>query len=117
MSEIVDHAEPEDEPGTESVAEPAQVRTRNRRIKLTQARSKEWVARQLADPEGRKWFWGLLQQCGTFDERRGAAPNGQPDDRLTDFHAGRRDVGLALWRSLVRADPVAVGVMHQENDG
>lgn len=101
----------------ESVAEPAQVERRTRRIKMTQARADGYLRQQLASVDGRRWLWGLMQECGTFEDRFGSAPNGAPDVRVTDFQAGQRSVGLRIWRTLARVDPAALGVMHHEHDG
>jgi hypothetical protein len=109
--------EPDAEPVTEGVAEPGQVRRRNRRIKLTQARSDNWLRNQLADPDGRKWFWGLITALGAFEDRFAASPSGAPDPRATDFYAGQQAAGQRVWRTLAKADPALTALMHAENDG
>lgn len=65
---------------------------------------------------GRRELWAFLQSCHAFEERFACGPNGHPQPDATWYHAGERDTGQRLYRSLFRIDRDAIGKMHDEND-
>jgi len=63
----------------------------------------------LQSPSGRRFLWGLLEQCGCF--RQTAVPG---DPLATYFSEGRRSIGQPLLARLMYDFPAQYALMSQE---
>lgn len=71
----------------------------------------------LGSEVGRREMWTVLHRnCRTFEVAFGVGPNGSPNPESTLVLIGRREIGLELYRSLLRIDHAAVHLMHKEHD-
>lgn len=72
------------------------------------------LARLMESETFRKWLWSLLTQCGTFQRRYGASPNGFPDRDATEYQRGWHDAGWHIWTLFDDAAPELAGQMRRE---
>ncbi len=70
----------------------------------------------LSSQVGRRWIWGLLTDCRTFEDIFAFGPNGFPDPQQTIFYQGQKAIGQRLWRKLLGGEPKLVQQMHAEHD-
>lgn len=64
----------------------------------------------LKSVEGRRFYWGLMENCGSFQSGYcGDSTNG------TNFNLGKKSVGLSLFNNLLEAKPDALAQMQQEH--
>jgi hypothetical protein len=64
----------------------------------------------LSLPEGRRFLWDVIKDCGVYRSSYLAAVN--PEG--TAFNEGRRSIGLNLIVSINEADPLALATMGME---
>jgi hypothetical protein len=115
-----DDDDPEDIPSTDQptvdAADPQAVAAAVRRQRKAGDRGAEWWQAALASETGRHEIWALLTEAKTFEAVFAVGPSGFPQPEATWFAAGKRELGLTLYRSLLRIDHAAVCRMHQECD-
>jgi hypothetical protein len=104
---------PADQP---NAAEPKQVRKRRVTQKMRERDDARFIQDILKDEAGRRFLWAILTAAHTFEERFACGPNGFPQTEATWFHAGEQALGLRLYQTWLRTDPLAVAAMHREND-
>ncbi len=114
--DLIPAGEDEHDDGTVSIADPAVVHDREKRQKREIREGDEFWTSVMASPVGRREIWRFLQTCRINEERFACGPNGQPQPEATWYHAGERDTGMRLYRSLFRISRVGVGLMHDECD-
>lgn len=112
--------EPPDDPAdalspAEGVAEPADVRKRQRRARKRVQTAAGFWQRLLATEEGRAEVWAILDHAGTFDMRAGVGPNGFPQPEVTMFNLGQKAVGEWLYFRLLAYDPAGTATMLEEH--
>lgn len=90
-----------------NMADRGQVRAARKREAYTERARHADVARVLALPEGRRFVWWLLEQCGAFQS---VMRNGRD---WSEFYAGQQDVGHLLLAE-VKAAPDAYLRMERE---
>lgn len=84
------------------------VTRRKRELAVDAKARREFLAGLLANPEGRKWIWDLLEICGVMRTSfTGNALTGA-------FNEGRRDVGNQLLTQVIEARPEFFGEMVKE---
>jgi len=66
------------------------------------------MQRVLKLPEGRRFVWRILSQCGIFHA------SFTQNSMQSSFNEGRRDIGLGLLGDLNEADVFAYAKMQQE---
>lgn len=71
------------------------------------------LGRLLAEPEGRRWLWDLLDYAHAFETRFASSGMG-PDPMGSMFYAGQQNVGWHLWEQLDAAAPDLAGLMRRE---
>lgn len=117
MSETDDRP-PEDRPQVlpeqQSAVDPVEAKKRESRKQLEARQRREWFAEQLRNPIARQFFWGILQAAGTFEDRYGFGPYGQPNPEATWRFAGQQDLGLRLYHSWSQLDRAGVLAMLDE---
>lgn len=101
---------------TDDASDPKAVARRARKAKQKDDDRGAFWRRTLADPIGRLVIWELLQDCRTFQVTFAVTPAGFPCPEQTWFHAGQKDIGERLYRSLLRIDRLAVVQIHDEHD-
>ena len=99
---------PDDKPFDAS--DPEQVREKRRTAGTRKAKERAFLKKALNDPEGRNWFWGILERTHMFEAS--FIPGDQPTD--TAFREGQRSIGTALWADLESVDVAALVRMLQE---
>lgn len=101
---------PQDLPAQQSAVDPKEAKKRLTAKQHAERKMAEWVRRQLADPDGRQFFWGVLVQTGAFITTgktntqfatAGAAGNAP---EMTWFLAGKKEVGMELYHQLAKYD-------------
>lgn len=112
--------QPEDRPqdisAQQSAADPKEFKKRENRKKVEARENADWVRRQLADPAGRRFFWGLFKDAGVFEEKYGFGPYGHPNNEATWRYAGQKDFGFQLYLRLAALDRAGVLSLHDEFD-
>lgn len=68
-----------------------------------------WLLRH---PQGRRFMWRLLDQCGIFNN---AAVRCGFDTNQTMFNAGEQNIGLAYFSETMRQEPDGYNLMVKEN--
>lgn len=66
------------------------------------------LRRIIKTPEGRRWIWRVLEDCGIYRNSFHLNSN------QTAFCEGKRDVGLGIIRDLFEADSTTFMQMHNE---
>ncbi|HQT65359.1 MAG TPA: hypothetical protein PLO16_12685 [Acidocella sp.] len=94
----------------------ATLRESRRRAAFDKQNADGFWHRVFADPVGRAEMWKLLTACHTFEERFACGPSGFPQPEATWFHAGEQSIGLRLYQTWLRLDPIAVMQMQTEHD-
>ena len=86
----------------------AQVKARNKRVKLASREHEEVLELLMSRPEGRRWMFAVLEQChmyhSTFD----------PNPTVMAFREGARNVGLQLLNAVTLAAPEQYMLMLKE---
>lgn len=100
----------------DNAADPKSIAKKRLKAKDRSRIRREWWAAALSTPAGRAEIWGLLIRAGTFDNPFQCGPNGFPQPDATIFVLGAAKFGLELYHALIRFDPEAVILMHNEND-
>lgn len=70
-----------------------------------------WLSKQLADPIGRKFLWGLLEASDAFSIQLGFGPHGHPHPEGSWLNLGRHEFGQRLyhsWSALDRAGTLSL---------
>lgn len=107
---------PEEFPVQPDAADPRQVKKLRVRKKL-KARAEQAILRGLlAEPEGRRFLWGILFAAHTFETRFASGGYGFPIEHEIWFQAGAQDLGQRLYQSWDFADHQGVSLMLREND-
>ena len=93
--------------------------SKDERIEREKLESDAYWRAQLNDRIGRRELWRIA--CGAegahaFDTRFAGGPTGVPNEYATWYAKGEQDLGLRLYHRWIALDPVAVALMHQEND-
>lgn len=70
-----------------------------------------------ASPVGRKAMWQILEEAGTFQVLFGHVNGNAPDPIASWFNAGKRELGLSLYHSWMRANRDGVLLMLDEHHG
>jgi hypothetical protein len=91
--------QPEVLPDQQSAVDPKEAERRESKKQLAERRRREWLAEQLRNPIAREFLWGILWSAGTFEEKYGFGPNGEPNDRASEYFLGQKDLGLRLYHS------------------
>jgi len=99
---------PQDLPAVQSAVDEREARKRESKKQLARRQLREWFAEQLRHPIGRQFLWDILAAAGTFDERYGFGPYGQPNDLASWRYAGQRDLGLRLYHTWSQLDRAGV---------
>ncbi len=107
---------PQDIPAQQSAVDPKDAKKRENRKKLQAREDADFIRRALADPAGRRFFWGLFKDAGTFEEKYGFGPYGHPNDAATWRYAGQKDFGLQLYHRLCALDRAGILSLHDEFD-
>ena len=107
---------PQDLPEQQSAVDPKEAKKRINRKKLQAREDADFVQRMLADPAGRRFIWGLLQDAGTFDNRYGFGPYGHPNPEATSRFAGQQELGMRLYLKLAKLDRAGTLSLHDEFD-
>jgi hypothetical protein len=98
-----DDKEPVDRPAElpeqQSAVDPAEAERRETKKQHADRLRREWLIEQLRNPVGREFLWGILFAAGTFEEKYGFGPNGEPNDRASEYFLGQKDLGLRLYHS------------------
>lgn len=68
----------------------------------------EDVKKILEKPEGRRYLWRMLRECGIFSNSFTLNSN------QTAFNEGKRDIGLAMLIDINEADKTAFAKMQNE---
>lgn len=76
-----------------------------------------FLYRLLNDPDFRAWLWDKMVAFGTFENRFMASPTGFPDQMATQFQAGMKAAGWALWEEFDNAAPDLASLMRREGSG
>lgn len=97
-------------------ADPKQQKRRRAAKQYQEAQYAVYLRKVLADEEGRRFLWSILEGCHTFDERYGFGPTGVPNDAATQAFRGQRDLGLSFYFQWSKLDRAGVLLMHDEND-
>lgn len=115
-SDAQDGDEPEAVDETPDAADPVSIARQQKKLKYDQANIDLFWQRVLSEPIGRRVLWDLLRSLHTFEERSACTPAGFPAPEMTWYQAGERDVGLRLYRTLLKADFPGLHLMHEEFD-
>ena len=67
------------------------------------------VKRILKTPEGRRYVWRLMSECGVFRS------SFQLNSNQTAFNEGKRDMGLGILSEVIEADSTAYAKMQNEH--
>ena len=93
-----------------------EVARRNEAIKQRRIAHEAFWRGCIATPEGRHEIWDMVANgCHTFQTAM-QATGGIPDNNFAWYARGEQDIGLRLYRELLRIDHAAVHQMHVEND-
>jgi len=107
---------PQDLPAQQSAVDPKEAKKRESRKKILAREDAEFIRRMLADPAGKRFVWGLIEDAGTFKEKYGFGPYGHPNPQASWFYAGQRDFGMRLYHRLSALDRAGVLALHDEFD-
>lgn len=107
---------PQDIPTQQSAVDPKDAAKRGNRKKLQAREDADFIRRALAEPAGRRFFWGLFQDSGALQEKYGFGPYGHPNPEATWRFAGQKDFGLALYHRLSALDRAGILSLHDEFD-
>lgn len=110
---VTDEPDPDAPPDAADPALPKRIRNRQRREMVEAERF--WAA-VFKDRVGRAEMWKVLAQCHPFEDRFANGPTGVPQESATDFQAGQKSIGMALFRSWLRMVPDGVLTMLGEHD-
>lgn len=98
---------PDQVPAQQSAVDPQEAEIREALKQFGERNTKEWFTEQLRNPIARQFFWDILKELGTFEEKYGFGPGGYTvNDHATWAYAGQKDFGLRLyhtWSCLDRA--------------
>lgn len=86
--------------------------TQVKKARKTQRRQRTMELEDIRDTVktvgGRRFIWRLLQQCGTFQSTFSAV------DGMTQYNAGRQDIGHFLLSELTHAQPDLLPALMSE---
>lgn len=91
------------------------VRKQKRQIRRKDRESADIWAPMLGTEIGRRELYGILEKCGTFEQRFATGPNGFPQSEATWMHAGEQRVGVWLYLMWLKLDPANTNLMLLEN--
>jgi hypothetical protein len=103
-------------PDLPDAADPAKTKKRQISQKLKEEQNRNWWMAALGDEVGRRCLWNVLTSARTFEEPFAITGTGFPHHEATWFIAGKQKIGLDLYHTWLRLDPLAVSAMHREND-
>lgn len=95
--------------------EPEEVKRRAEEKKKSEHERARWlddIRWVISKPQGRRFIWWVLSQCGFF-----RASYVAKDSLQTAFNEGRRDIGLAILIDLNEANPTVYAQMQAEYFG
>lgn len=95
-------------PLTGNAADPEQVASAKKHVKLRRSQELRDLREVLAGPGGRRVIWKLLGDCGVF--RSSFNTNGS----VVFFNEGMRQIGLVLMADVMEADEGAYSRMASE---
>lgn len=105
---------PQDLPEQQSAVDKAEAKKRESKKQLEARKRREWFAEQLRNPVARQFFWDILHAAGTFEDRYGFGPYGQPNQEATWRFAGQQDLGLRLYHSWSQLDRAGILALLDE---
>jgi hypothetical protein len=112
MSDEPDDAQPvdrpQDLPAQQSAVDKAEAKKRESKKQLVKRQLREWFTEQMRNPVARQFFWDILNAAGTFEEKYGFGPYGQPNDLASYAEVGRKELGLRLYHSWSQLDRAGV---------
>lgn len=114
--EAGDDPAPSEDEAPPNAADPKQYARAVRGRRQQQREERDFELGLLGSQVGRRWVWGLLTDCRTFDDIFAFGPNGFPDPHQTSFCQGQKAIGQRLWRKLLGSAPELVEQMHREHD-
>lgn len=91
-----------------NAADAKQVRKARKTQRRTRAQELEDLREVLKGQAGRRVFWRVLKQCGTFESAMGM------NDALTNYNAGRQDIGHFVLAEITAAQPDIVPQLMQQ---
>lgn len=106
--------QPEELPEVRNVADAREERKRRRAYKVSEREQVEFLQKALADPAGRRFLWGILQACGTFEERIGHVNGFAAVPEQTWAFRGQRDLGIQIYHNWSITDRAGVLSMLDE---
>lgn len=83
-------------------SDPEQVRAKRRTAGTRKAKERAFLKKALNDPEGRNWFWGILERTHMTE-----TSFIQGDPHASAFREGERNIGLQIWSELQAVDAAA----------
>lgn len=95
----------------DNVADEKQVKKADWKDRDRRRKELEDVAFILSSPQGRRFYWRYLDECGIY--KTSVVP-GYPDS-YTFLLEGQRNIGIKLMTDLQEADPDAYILMLKEN--
>lgn len=103
---------PQDLPAQQSAVDPKEAKKRENKKQLEYREDVAFIRRCLADPAGQRFFWGLLKDAGTFEEKYGFGPTGFPNPEATAVFRAQKDFGLRLYHRLAYIDRAGTLALH-----
>lgn len=94
----------------ENSADRGQIKTATKRAKYLAAQQKADMQKLLGQPEFRRFYWRLLEQCGVF-----AQCAAEESEAFLRFQEGKRSIGLRYLVELGKANPTALTEMMQDH--
>lgn len=101
---------------TPDAADPKSVNRARRKRELVDKNRESYLRRMLSDEFGRRFLWDMLTDLGAFQVRFGQTPAGTENERETWMNQGQAYFGQRLYRTLLKADHLAVHQMHLDHD-
>lgn len=111
-----DQEQPDEEEAPPNAADPKSYKRAVRSRRQQQTEEREFLGKIMSSQVGRRWMWGLLTDCRTFEDIFAYGPNGFPDPQQTSFYRGQQQIGQRLWRTLMGQVPELAQQMHAEHD-
>lgn len=98
----------DEEPLVTNAADSKQVRKARKNQRRTRAQELEDLRSVVKDAAGRRVLWRLLKRCSTFNSAIGM------NDAMTNYNAGRQDIGHFILAELTAAQPDILPSLMQE---